>query len=951
MRALRLFAMIIVATQFPPAIAQISSQGPVEQIIAQTHAAFGSATSAREIEAVELWCRDSLVLLSFREREGLMTSAISLLHNNDFEQANAAFERLRRYDQLSKNTDDHDCKPDLQDEGLRQRLQASAIVTLPKSEALRVAKAAKAQDATPKDRPEATDKAEPPSPIAAADARSATAAQSAPLPESAKPVTPSSEPRVPTENAGRASMVAHADQPSTTLASPQPEAPLPQETASSGEKARQQEAVARTEKPEPSSSVPAAETPSVLAAQSEPPPTAARPTTPATEREKEGEAPPSLGAMENGRPPVVKDTLSSQPEAASPAKPATSQEEAMPQEAVARTEKPEPLSSVPAVETLSVLAMQSEAPAMAAGPATAATERERGGEATRSPRAAEYERPPVVRDTVSSQPEAAFPTTTATSGEETGLREPPEAREKAGPSSSAPAAAALLVATAQSAPPREAAKPTTLSSEPLGAAENSSRATTEQSSTTPASLQPEVTLSGRTEAAGTREPAEPTASAEPLFSGPAAEDPSVAAAQSAPSPEGAKPTARWTESPQATENAGRAPTLAEAAELSTTPTSQQPDVTLSARSASSEEAARTQEPAEATKSAETSSSVSSAEEAARRLSAQGLVALAQGDIVGSRAYLQRAAEAGDVRALLALGETYDPATLGRIGARGIKGDAAAAREYYAKALAAGVVAVAQSEEPPEAPKPAPPWTESPEAAENVGRAPTLADVEQSSTTPASQESEVTLSTRTAPTEEAARAQEPAESMEKAETSPSVNAAEDLSVARPLPPRFEAAQPAKIAGIEARGSAPSSIETTEDSRRTPSISSAGEYSIALAEPDTRHEKLLDRPSWILLSAPLLSAAPGRVERDPWRGGAWSPNKTIGSAPGRSLWAEAEVASVSGTGNVKHHRPARYASRHQKVVYRHTAMFGQFNRARVSTHHTEPGYLGYPVFVPF
>jgi hypothetical protein len=79
-----------------------------------------------------------------------------------------------------------------------------------------------------------------------------------------------------------------------------------------------------------------------------------------------------------------------------------------------------------------------------------------------------------------------------------------------------------------------------------------------------------------------------------------------------------------------------------------------------------------------------------ADEAARRLCAQGLVALAQGDIVGSRAYLQRAVEAGDVRALLALGETYDPATLARMGARGIRGDAAVARDYYAKALAAGV---------------------------------------------------------------------------------------------------------------------------------------------------------------------------------------------------------------------------------------------------------------------
>ena len=79
-----------------------------------------------------------------------------------------------------------------------------------------------------------------------------------------------------------------------------------------------------------------------------------------------------------------------------------------------------------------------------------------------------------------------------------------------------------------------------------------------------------------------------------------------------------------------------------------------------------------------------------ASDGARRLCAQGLVAFAQGNIASARAYLQAAADAGDARALLALGETYDPATLARIGARGIKGDLARARDYYSQALAAGV---------------------------------------------------------------------------------------------------------------------------------------------------------------------------------------------------------------------------------------------------------------------
>jgi TPR repeat protein len=75
---------------------------------------------------------------------------------------------------------------------------------------------------------------------------------------------------------------------------------------------------------------------------------------------------------------------------------------------------------------------------------------------------------------------------------------------------------------------------------------------------------------------------------------------------------------------------------------------------------------------------------------ARRLFAQGLVAFARGDIATARAFLQRAAESGDPRALMALGDTYDPTTLARLGAIGLKGDQDAARGYYSRALSAGV---------------------------------------------------------------------------------------------------------------------------------------------------------------------------------------------------------------------------------------------------------------------
>jgi TPR repeat protein len=75
---------------------------------------------------------------------------------------------------------------------------------------------------------------------------------------------------------------------------------------------------------------------------------------------------------------------------------------------------------------------------------------------------------------------------------------------------------------------------------------------------------------------------------------------------------------------------------------------------------------------------------------ARRLCAEGLVAFAKGDIATARAFLRRAAEGGDARALMALGDTYDPSTLARLGAVGLRGDEVAARNYYSRALAAGV---------------------------------------------------------------------------------------------------------------------------------------------------------------------------------------------------------------------------------------------------------------------
>jgi hypothetical protein len=73
----------------------------------------------------------------------------------------------------------------------------------------------------------------------------------------------------------------------------------------------------------------------------------------------------------------------------------------------------------------------------------------------------------------------------------------------------------------------------------------------------------------------------------------------------------------------------------------------------------------------------------------RKLFAEGLVAFAKGDIATARAFFVSATSAGDARALVGLGDTFEPATLTRLGVVGLKGDEAKARDYYARAVNAG----------------------------------------------------------------------------------------------------------------------------------------------------------------------------------------------------------------------------------------------------------------------
>jgi hypothetical protein len=73
-----------------------------------------------------------------------------------------------------------------------------------------------------------------------------------------------------------------------------------------------------------------------------------------------------------------------------------------------------------------------------------------------------------------------------------------------------------------------------------------------------------------------------------------------------------------------------------------------------------------------------------------RLVARASVLLGQGDIGSARIVLERAAETGNAQASFALAETYDPLVLRKWGAYGTLGDAAKARDLYARAQAGGV---------------------------------------------------------------------------------------------------------------------------------------------------------------------------------------------------------------------------------------------------------------------
>lgn len=110
-------------------------------------------------------------------------------------------------------------------------------------------------------------------------------------------------------------------------------------------------------------------------------------------------------------------------------------------------------------------------------------------------------------------------------------------------------------------------------------------------------------------------------------------------------------------------------------------TSPTPDVPIT-------EAPKARESAPAPAPAPTSAALSQAD--MRRLAEKAAQAVRDGDIMGARVILERAIQAGDATAILALAQTHDPRVLERMGVRGIKGDPAKARALYQQAQDKGL---------------------------------------------------------------------------------------------------------------------------------------------------------------------------------------------------------------------------------------------------------------------
>jgi hypothetical protein len=100
-------------------------------------------------------------------------------------------------------------------------------------------------------------------------------------------------------------------------------------------------------------------------------------------------------------------------------------------------------------------------------------------------------------------------------------------------------------------------------------------------------------------------------------------------------------------------------------------------------------------PASSDATVEAPASLSLASDEIAMLLKRGKDAFSTGDLASARLLLRRAVEAGSAEAALALGATFDPLVIRRLGAIGATPDAAQARQWYQKAVALGSTTASQ----------------------------------------------------------------------------------------------------------------------------------------------------------------------------------------------------------------------------------------------------------------
>ena len=82
-----------------------------EEVIKRAQEAFSKTKEKDGVESIKMWCRDSIAMFSFPERNKLMTQALKLMEINKLDEANSLLKRANSLEELDTNVSNLACKP------------------------------------------------------------------------------------------------------------------------------------------------------------------------------------------------------------------------------------------------------------------------------------------------------------------------------------------------------------------------------------------------------------------------------------------------------------------------------------------------------------------------------------------------------------------------------------------------------------------------------------------------------------------------------------------------------------------------------------------------------------------------------------------------------------------------------------------------------------------------